>query len=91
MVGEVGYASPSARGSNITANVLFHLSKYHFEKLGYEISLFNVTGMYMLKNLKAWGFQIEDRVVYEEFEYKGERPFKDGVKKTSYYLDEKPA
>ena len=69
---------------------MYGTAKWLFEKQGQEVFFLNLTGLYMIKGMIEVGFQVEERIVYEEFEYKGKKPFTE-VKRSKYYLDEKPS
>ena len=51
----------------------------------------NLTGAYMLRGLLKAGFTLEHSIYYDEFEFNGEKPFKDVPPSKIFYEPNRPA
>lgn len=77
-------------GRNIAAKNARAISQYLKVSKGYEMVYIYLTGIYALPSLLRLGFKIEERSYYDEFEYKGQKIFKD-IPNHKYYIDGRPA
>ena len=84
--GEGGFVTPSARGQMIGAKACYNTAKWLFEKKGMEVFFLNLTGLYMIRSMQEVGFQIEERILYKDFEFEGKKPFAE-VQPNKYYID----
>ena len=88
--GEGGFIKSGARGKNRGAKAMIHVAKWLVEEHKAKCFFLNLTGVYMLKGLQREGFTLEFTSYYDEFEYKGKKPYA-SVKPSPYGADPKRA
>ena len=75
--GEGGNLKTEARGRAIGSKVLIYFAKWLFDHFKAKCFFLNLTGAYMLRGMLKCGYKIEHTTYYDEFEYEGEKVFKD--------------
>ena len=61
-----------------------YFAKWMFEHVKAKCFFLNLTGVYMMRGMVRLGFKIEHTTYYDEYEFEGEKPFKD-VKGNQFY------
>ena len=75
--GEGGNLKPEARGKAIGSKCMIYFAQWLFDNFNSKCFFINLTGAYMLRGMLKVGFKIELTTYYDEFEYEGEKVFKD--------------